>query len=206
MLVVVVIILALLAAGVVSFHALTARSQVRMASQSAVNVLRWAREYAITHHTRCLAEIVAINDNTAARPTAPGTPYVSAVEGTADKLRVVPLRAIRSDTGAYSYVVTPAVLKELPLPAQCVFDDERGSKRCYPENAPLPADLDEDGSVDTGSLTRVFFEFNSDGACVPQTAGQEACGNTIRIKDLLSGETETIAVMPNTGLTVSARP
>ncbi len=201
LLVVMTIIVALLSVGAVALQALLSRKKVKLCEQSIVSALRWARHHAVSNCTECMVEIVAINDNPAARPLPPLTPYASSVEGPRDRLRVIPFQGIRDPgTGARSFALRPGALKDMELPAEIVFDDERGGRRFYPANTAVPTDYDEDGVPDGTPAMKIFFSFLPDGACRSQSshaAGRDA--HVIRLRDTATGDTATLAIMPATG-------
>jgi prepilin-type N-terminal cleavage/methylation domain-containing protein len=202
MLVVIVIISALLLIGSVSFNALTAKTNSRLAAQAVAGAMRLARQYAIANHARCLVEIVAIDDNTLARPESPGTPYTRATEGDRDKIRILELRSVPVGNGTFRHVLQTGVLQECLLPANCVFDDQGGRKRYYPKNIRLETDYNGDKVPDGQLVTKICFEFQPDGACLchaPEIPGAEDRNNVVRVKDLGSGESSTVVVMPATG-------
>ncbi len=207
LLVVICIIISLLTLGAVALHSLISRSNIRLGQQTVISAMSWARQHAITHRTRCIVEIVAIDDNAAARPATPGTPYTTAADGPDDKIRIIALRSLLiPESGITRHVLDADVLKEYTLPPALVFDDDKGAARFYPDNAELECDLDGDRVPDAAKSRRIFFEFHPDGTCRTECsnpAGAPGRKNAVRIKDLTSGENSTIYVFPNTGFAKS---
>lgn len=207
LLVVISIIISLLTLGMVALHSMVARSNIRLGQQTVVSALNWARQHAITHRTRCIVELVAIDDNTAARPTPPGTPYSTAAEGADDKLRIIALRSLlMPESGSTKFVLDATVLKEFTLPPALVFDDSKGAARFYPDNVEFECDLDGDRVPDAAKSRRICFEFHPDGTCRTECsdpAGAPGRQNAVRLKDLSTGESSTIYVFPNTGFAKS---
>jgi type II secretory pathway pseudopilin PulG len=203
LLVVISIIIALLSIGAASLSGLLSRSILRQGQEELSGALMWARQTAISRGTRCIVEIVAINDNSAARPTAPNTPYLSCNEGDGDKIRVAAMHRLRiPETGRTRYVLDNTMLREFKLPLNVVFDDERGMRRWYPPNADVACDADSDGIVDLNPSPRIFFAFEPDGSCTAaeDPAHPERPSTMVRLKDNGSGETGCVYVYPSTGV------
>jgi len=204
LLVVISVIVALLAIGAVSLSGMLSRSVLKQAQQEVAGALMFARQTAITRGSRCIAEIVAINNNSAARPTSPGTPYTLDTDGAADCVRICALKQVRNAaTGALQNVLDPGVLREIRLSSAMVFDDERGTRRWYPANESLAADMDGDGVIDAAPVTRVFLCFEADGSCTASGAADAPPGSAatfVRLKDLSSGDTGGVFVFPTTGV------
>ena len=203
LLVVISIIVALLAIGAVSLSGMLSRSVLKQAQQDVAGALMFARQTAITRGTRCIAEIVAIDDHSAARPTPPGTPYKTEADGAVDCVRVYALKQMRSENAILKHVLEPILLREVRLSPAVVFDDERGTKRWYPANENLPADMDSDGSIDVEKQARVFLAFEPDGSCTASGAASmpaECTPTYIRLRDIASDETGGVYVFPTTGV------
>ncbi|HYF48784.1 MAG TPA: type II secretion system protein [Planctomycetota bacterium] len=201
LLVVISLIIALLAVGAVSLSGMLSRSVLKQAQQEVAGAFMYARQIAISRQTRCIAEIVVINDQSY-RTSAPGTPYTLQQDGSVDCVRVRTLKRVRDvDTGVLRYVLDAEVLREVTLGAAVVFDDERGSRRWYPANENVLTDLDSNGVVDATPSVRVFLCFEPDGTCTASgPALPDATPTYIRLKDVGSGETGGVYVYPTTGV------
>jgi prepilin-type N-terminal cleavage/methylation domain-containing protein len=198
LLVVMVIIISLLSVGTIALSSLISRSVLREAQATVVATLRLARQFAITNNAPCIVEVLAIDDNPVARKTTPGTPYRSEKEGAADQVRVTPLRALRDvRTGAAIYALTATSVRNYTLPEHIVFDDLES--RGYPDNAPLRTDYDDDSLPDPQTSEKIYFQFNADGSCPIRGDVEQARSNILRMRDVNSGETATIVVLPGTG-------
>jgi len=205
MLVVLAVVVAMMAVATLSLTAMRSHKSTRRGTEAIESAIRFARQYAVTYRTCCMLEVVAVDDNATARPTPPGTPYKTADEGGRDKLRLRPLLRQRDDqTGGTKYVVGTEILKVIELPANLVFDDERGTNRRYPANASVECQS-KDGTLPTREF--IYFLFRPDGTCTSTvatstlTASSEPTteGTVLGLRDLVSGEVALIPVLSHRG-------